>query len=92
MRLRPLRRTTTAQARANPIRTAVLEHDLLGIKPEPGTAAALTIALRNTGTCLEHQPIDTTAYEDRGRTGLCARCGQSLLQAANGDWRVTEAQ
>ncbi|WP_073946508.1 hypothetical protein [Streptomyces kebangsaanensis] len=91
MRLWPRRRTTTAQARADPIRTAVLEHDLLGIKPEPGTAAALAIALRNTGTCIEHQPVDATTYEDRRRTGLCARCGQSMLQTDDGCWRVAEA-
>ncbi|MFJ2717426.1 hypothetical protein [Streptomyces sp. NPDC087437] len=91
MRLWPRRRTTPAQEWANPTTIAVLEHDLLGIQPEPGTAAALTIALRNAGNCFEHQPIDATTREDRGRTGLCARCGQSMIQTDGGYWRVAEA-
>ncbi|MFF7901191.1 hypothetical protein ACIO02_34030 [Streptomyces sp. NPDC087568] len=91
MRLWPRRRTTPPQERANPTTIAVLERDLLGIHPEPGTAAALAIALRNLGTCFEHQPIDATTYDGRARTGLCARCGQGLHQADDGDWRVAEA-
>ncbi|WP_394425453.1 hypothetical protein [Streptomyces sp. SGAir0957] len=61
--------------RADRVRIAVLEHDLLGIAPEPGTAAALTIALRRAGTCFEHDPVETTDFGDTRAHGLCGRCG-----------------
>lgn len=66
----------------------MLEHDLLGIKPKPGTAAALSIALRQFGTCLNHDPIETSTLGDPGVTGLCQRCGSAMLLAENGDWVV----
>ncbi|MFF6829629.1 hypothetical protein [Streptomyces longwoodensis] len=77
--------------RANPTRIAVLEHDLLGIKPEPGTAAALAIGLRRLGTCFEHQPVETTTLGDPQPTGLCTRCGAAMLLDEHGHWRVAEA-
>lgn len=36
------------QRRADPLRIAVLEHELLGIEPKPGTAAAFAVNLRRT--------------------------------------------
>ncbi|MBP8532368.1 hypothetical protein GWI24_04005 [Streptomyces sp. MK37H] len=67
---------------------AVLEHDLLGIKPEPGSPAALAIALRKTGSCFEHDPIDTSTMADPHPTGQCARCGRLMLQDDEGRWQV----
>ncbi|MEU5596838.1 hypothetical protein [Streptomyces sp. NPDC020298] len=67
-------------------RIAVLEHDLFGIQPEPGTAAALVIGLRRAGTCLTHQPVDTTMLGDPVHVGICARCGTSMTLNEDGHW------
>ncbi|MFJ3793881.1 hypothetical protein [Kitasatospora sp. NPDC090091] len=74
------------QPRPNPVRIAVLEHDLLGIPPQPGTAAALAIALRRVATCIEHQPVDVTALTDPAPNAVCSGCGQHLLHT-DGQWR-----
>ncbi len=93
MRLWPRRRPDPAPARprADHIRIAVLEHDLLDIPPEPGTAAALTIGLRRTGTCFDHEVVDATAYGDPQPVGLCTRCGVHMAQDENGDWTPARA-
>ncbi|RSS43855.1 hypothetical protein EF906_08825 [Streptomyces sp. WAC08241] len=67
---------------------AVLEHDLFGIKPQPGTAAALSIAMRGAGTCLQHDPIDTTELGHPRPTGMCQRCGVGMLLDETGKWTV----
>lgn len=67
-------------------RIAVLEHDLLGIQPEPSTAAALIIGMRRTGTCFTHQPVDTSVLNDPVRNGLCGRCGQAMVIGDDGNW------
>lgn len=73
--------------RPNYTTIAVLEHDLLGIQPQPSTAAALVIALRQAvANCTAHQPVETTTLGSLGRTGVCARCGRSMLQDADGEW------
>ncbi|MFH9823025.1 hypothetical protein [Streptomyces bobili] len=79
-----------ARPRANPNRIAVLEHDLLGIPPKPGTAAALTIAMRRIGTCFEHEPVETTGLGEKPNA-LCTRCGAAMVLGDEGDWRVAEA-
>lgn len=69
---------------------AVLEHDELGIQPQPGTAAALVIALRKfAANCTEHQPVDTTMLGEAGRHGVCARCGCDMAQDSDGQWVKT---
>jgi hypothetical protein len=73
--------------RSNPTRIAVLEHDLLGIKPEPGTAAALAVALRRTGTCITHTPVETTALSGSQPTALCTGCGANMVETGHG-WTV----
>ncbi|MFL1904775.1 hypothetical protein ACJWDR_37580 [Streptomyces tauricus] len=82
------RRRTPAPVppRASPTRIAVLEHDLLGVPPEPGTAAALVIGMRRTGTCLEHEPVETAELGEPVRNGLCTRCGAALLLSDEGAW------
>lgn len=91
---RPRRRATSApeRPRANPVQIAVLEHDLLGIRPEPGSPAALTIALRKTGSCFEHRPVDTTAMDDAHPTALCEGCGRHMVQDSEGHWQIALQQ
>lgn len=81
------RRPAPPVPRANHARIAVLEHDLLGIEPEAGTAAAVTIALRKAAAnCMEHQAVETTTLGSPGPVGLCARCGCTMVQDAEGEW------
>ncbi|MEU5442733.1 hypothetical protein [Streptomyces griseofuscus] len=68
------------------VRIAVLEHDLLGIQPRPGTAAALIVKMRRAGTCLAHQPVDTSILGDPAPTGLCGRCGHAMVLGSDGNW------
>jgi hypothetical protein len=86
-----LRRKRTEQQPvpvANPTRIAVLEHDLLGVTPKPGTAAAAVIALRSIGTCIEHDPIDVgTLGQIPGTSVICGRCGNHLVNTESG-WRL----
>lgn len=93
MKMWPRRRQAPApvRPRANPTRIAVLEHDLLGIPPEPGTAAALTIALRRAGTCMTHEPVDVTTFGDPRPVGQCGRCGAHMVLDDGGAWVVAEA-
>jgi hypothetical protein len=79
-----------ARPRANPTRIAVLEHDLLGIPPEPGTAAALSIALRSAGTCFRHDPVETTGLGEQ-TNGVCTRCGAAMVLDDEGDWTIARA-
>jgi hypothetical protein len=73
---------------ANPTRIVVLEYDLLGVTPTPGTAAAAVIALRRLGTCLEHDPIDVgTLGQIPGTSVICGRCGNHLVNTESG-WRL----
>jgi hypothetical protein len=74
--------------RPNPTRIAVLEHDLYGIQPEPGTPAALTIALRRTGTCITHDPVEITSMTDNRANALCTGCGAHMIHSRDGGWRV----
>ncbi|GGR71069.1 MULTISPECIES: hypothetical protein [Streptomyces] len=89
MKFWPRRRPPVAPAppRANATRIAVIEHDLLGIPPEPGSAAALVIAMRRTGTCIEHEPVETTGFHEARRHGLCTRCGAAMVLEED-EWRV----
>lgn len=74
--------------RPNPTAIAVMENDLLGIPPEPGTAAAVCVALRRAGTCLTHDPIDVTCVDDPGPNAMCAGCGAGMVLGENGAWVV----
>lgn len=76
--------------RPNYTAIAVLEHDELGIQPQPGTAAAAVIALRKAvANCTAHQPVDTTPFAQVGRSGMCARCGCHMVQDGDGEWVKT---
>lgn len=65
-----------------------MEHDLLGIPPQPGSMAALAIGLRRTGTCLTHQPIETTGLDDPRTIGVCTGCGANMLHDDHGNWTL----
>jgi hypothetical protein len=84
----PRRKPTALAPRANPTRIAVLEHDLLGVQPEPGSPAALALALRRTSDCITHQPVDITTLSDRRPVGLCQSCGRHMVHDTNGEWRI----
>lgn len=88
-RLEPGETIRPISARPNSVRIAVLEHDLLGVHPRPGTAAALAVGLRGAGTCLTHQPVADTETVELVSSGVCARCGRALILADSGDWEPT---
>ncbi|MGS2592106.1 hypothetical protein [Streptomyces hebeiensis] len=74
--------------RPNYTTIAVLEHDLFGIQPQPGTAAALAIGLRSTGTCFTHKPVETTTLGQAVTNGICSGCGRSMVLNDDGHWAV----
>ncbi|MFD8805597.1 hypothetical protein [Streptomyces sp. NPDC059597] len=89
MNLWPRRRRRTAP-RADPTTIAILEHDLFGIPPKPGTLAAAVIALRvlrHAGDCLTHEP-DMTTVDTLQQVGRCARCGATVVLGNDGEWTV----
>lgn len=90
MKLWPRRRQTqAAPPRANATRIAVLEHDLLGITPRPGTATAAVLALRRAGNCIEHDPVDASPIsQPPGTLTICCRCGNPLELRDTGTWRT----
>lgn len=86
--------------RADPLRIAVLEHDLLGVQPEPGTAAAFAVNLAASGrrlrevmakpvdpeTCPHEDVVETTMVSQARRVGICCRCGADMVEDDAGDW------
>lgn len=75
--------------RANPDRIAVLEHEVLGITPEPGTPAARAVAVSkpvDQDRCPHDDVIDITELGQARRTGLCERCGADMVATDKGDW------
>jgi hypothetical protein len=74
--------------RANYTRIAVLEHDLCGVQPQPGTAAALAVGVRSTGHCLNHRPIATLTTGTPITAGTCAGCGRAMALKDSGDWEL----
>ena len=91
---RKLRRRSTPeppppQPRANPNRIAVLEHDLLGIIPEPGTPAARAVALAkpvDQDACPHDEVIETPEMGQARNIGLCRRCGADMVETDDGYW------
>ncbi|MEU9400574.1 hypothetical protein [Streptomyces sp. NPDC048242] len=89
MRRWPRRRPRTLPPpRANATTIAVLEHELFGIPPKPGTVAAVVIALRHAGTCATHQPVDMATMDAPQPVARCARCGATLALRDDGEWTV----
>lgn len=50
------RRKKPARPVADPTRIAVLEWELFGIEPKPGTAAAAMVGMQRLGEALRDQP------------------------------------
>jgi hypothetical protein len=78
-----------AQEHPDPDRIAVLEHELLGITPEPGTRAARAVALAtpvDQEACPHDDIIDISEMGTTRRTGLCGPCGASMVANDEGDW------
>jgi hypothetical protein len=75
--------------RANPTRIAVLEHDLLGIQPEPGTPAAFAVVLTKLvapDVCPHEGVVETTMLGQARHVGICCRCGADMVEDDAGDW------
>jgi hypothetical protein len=78
------------EGRPDPDRIAVLEHDLLGIQPEPGTPAARAVALVkpiDQDTCPHDDVIEVTGLGQARPTGLCGRCGAGMVATDIGEWQ-----
>ncbi|MFI5658821.1 hypothetical protein [Streptomyces sp. NPDC051684] len=69
--------------------TAVLEHDILGIEPEPGTpaayAAALSLPLDNDA-CPHEDVMDVVLLGQGRSTGMCAGCDIDIVETDEGLW------
>jgi hypothetical protein len=74
----------------DPDQIAVLEHDLLGVQPEPGTRAARAVALAkpvDPAQCPHEDVVEVTELGQARPTGLCTRCGAGMVADDNGDWQ-----
>ncbi|MFF6866696.1 hypothetical protein [Streptomyces ardesiacus] len=74
---------------ADPDRIAVLEHDLLGVQPEPGTPATRAIALAkpvDPDACPHEDVVEVTELGQARPTGLCTRCGTGMVADDTGVW------
>lgn len=92
MRLSPFRRTPAASPppRPNPARIAALEHVLFGTEPGPGMGA-VALAIRRSGICLTHRPVDvSTIGEEPGTRAICAGCSRPMHLDDSGTWKVTD--
>lgn len=75
--------------RANPDRIAVLEHEVLGITPKPGTPAARAVALSkpvDQDRCPHDDVIETPEFGQPRPTGICRLCGAGMVATDEGDW------
>jgi hypothetical protein len=77
--------TSQRTDRPNLVRIAVLEHDLLGIQPEPGTAAALAVGTRRLGQCWQHKPAATLGPVPI-EEAVCIQCGRQMKLDSEGHW------
>ena len=81
---------TSEQLHPDQDRIAVLEHELLGLEPQPGTPAARAVALAkpvDQNTCPHDDVIDITEMGQPRPTGMCQRCGADMVADDNGDWK-----
>jgi hypothetical protein len=86
----PRRPQATDLPKPDPDRIAVLEHDLLGIQPEPGTPAARAVALSkpvDQATCPHDDVVEVAELAQARATGLCTACGASMVADDNGNWQ-----
>lgn len=70
--------------RADPLRIAVLEYELLGIEPKPGTMAAFAVGMHRTGRQLAGEPIGVVDFPaGMRRSEIDAWCANYEHLAAN---------
>ena len=87
-----LRRRKRAQTEPDPAsqdRIAILEHELLGVQHEPGTAAARAVAIAkpvDPGQCPHDDVINITEIQHLRQVGMCAACGADMVENDDGDW------
>ncbi|MFF7476624.1 hypothetical protein [Streptomyces sp. NPDC008092] len=75
--------------RADADRIAVLEHDLLGVIPEPGTRAARAVALSkpvDQNACPHDEVIETPEFGQPRMLGICRHCGAGMVQNDQREW------
>ncbi|MFF3492851.1 hypothetical protein ACFYWS_16000 [Streptomyces sp. NPDC002795] len=71
---------------------SVLEHDLSGIEPEPGTPAACAAALARPveqDVCPHEDVMDLMDVTQFGQTrpaGMCTHCGADVVETGEGLW------
>lgn len=74
---------------------AVLEHQLLGISPEPGTSEAMAVEQAtpiDQTKCPHDDVIDVTELGNARPQGMCERCGASMVATDDGSWRLVGEQ
>lgn len=82
-------RTESPAAKASPAVIAILEHDLLGIQHEPGSDAALAVAMSRTvdqDRCPHEEVVSTQKLGDLRGHGLCCACGVDMIVSDEGFW------
>lgn len=88
---RPQPEETEPVPRPDRSRIAVLEYELLGVDPEPGTPEAMAVAQAtpvDRATCPHEDVIDVSQYGAPRPEGMCGRCGTSVVGDDDGSWRV----
>ena len=89
MSLWPRRKQTTPAERPDRRRIAVLESELLGVEPEPGTPEAHAVAMAkpvDQAACPHGAVIETREMGDKRSQGICAACGAQFVESDDGTW------
>ncbi|MFE2046646.1 hypothetical protein ACFXAZ_38195 [Streptomyces sp. NPDC059477] len=88
--MRPFRRKPAPPGpRPDRARIARLEHELLGVRHEPGSAEAAAVAAAQSAdpdACAHTNVVETLELGQARRTGLCTACGAAMVQADTGAW------
>ena len=72
------------QRRADPLRIAVLEYELFGIEPKPGTAAAFAVGMQRVGRTLNGERVGVVDFPaGMRRSEIDAWCANYEHLAAN---------
>jgi hypothetical protein len=81
-------------------RIAVLEWEVLGVRPAPGTAAAVVVGLAEAGerlkralsaprdqvVCGHEEVVSVRGLGDARDSGVCTGCGAQMFEGDGGDW------
>jgi hypothetical protein len=94
------RRDRNGVLRADRTRIALLEHDVFGIPPAPGSAAEALLGVEEMGrrlkeamampvdrkTCRHEDVVETPALGEARMAGVCVRCGAQAVEGDDGQW------